>query len=140
MKELYIIVFCCVIVSLFASCNCDSMYVEGTAEIISVTEIDTLTECGGLAEVRFDFIPDNPSRSQKARLSKYRTTDVKWRVLFYDNPPKNWLDLVGVTEGSEQRCSFECHWGGGCGGWNWDFLDVDEETAGDSCEVWEGEE
>ena len=140
MKAFYIILCCSVIVSLFASCDCDSMYVEGTAEIISVTEIDTLTECSGPAEVRFDFIPDNPSRSQKAKLSKYPTTDVQWRVLYYDNPPKKWLDSVGVTEGSEQRCSFECYWGGGCGGWNWDFIDVDEETASDSCEVWEGEE
>ncbi len=48
--------------------------------------------------------------------------------------------MVGVTEGSEQRVSFECSWGGGCGGWTWDFLDIDEESVGDSCEVWEGEE
>ena len=142
----YIFLCCSVIVSLFASCDCDSMYVEGTAEIISVTEIDTLTECGGLAEVRFDFTPDNPTRSQQARLNRYPTKDVRWLVCYYTYPPKNWLDLVGVIEGSQQRCSFVCFWGGGglggrsCGGWEWDFLDVDEESVGDSCEVWEGEE
>ncbi len=140
MKEFYVIVFCGLILPFIPSCGCDSMQVEGTAKILSVTVIDTLTECGGLAEVRFDFIPDDPSMTQETRLSMYQTTDVKWRVLYYEYPPKKWLDLVGVTEGSEQRCSFECYWGGGCGGWNWDFLDVSEESAIDSCEVWEGEE
>jgi hypothetical protein len=77
MKIFCAILFCITTISLLSSCNCDSMYLEGTAEIISVTDIDTLTECGGLAEVRFDFTPDNSTRSERVRLRKYATTDVR---------------------------------------------------------------
>ena len=145
MKMLFAVLFCCSFTIFIASCGCDSLYVEGTATIVSVTDIDSLTACGWLAEVRYDFTPDDEPFIPAKVYESIPQKDILYRVIYYKYPPKRWLDSVGIVVGTEHRCSYVRYWGSGafagsCGGWDWDYLDIIEEGVYDSCKVWEEEE
>ena len=126
-------IFIVLLLSIFTgSCESDEMIgkcthipVRGVATIVAVEERAEYPDCGTGVLIRIDMTPDESIYAEKLRLQ-----DVPILTLY----PKRWIEAVGLTEGTQHRCIYYAR-GGPCPNYIvWD--EIDEESIGDSCEVW----
>ncbi len=118
---------------------CHYHEIPGVAEIISVTEVSTPTYCDTAVDVRFDFIPYDISLLDEDPYSAWPVDSVRFMIGSGANPPRRWIEAVGLTVGTEHQCTRLWIYSGTCSPVIYQFDDIDKNSVFDSCDVWEQE-
>lgn len=116
--------------------SCRRIAYPGTAVITSAEPAtDPMRTCLNAVEVRFTFIPADPSAPSRYLLPLWRDTDRRFVVGSGTPPPLNWAVSQGLVVGSEHRCVRLEITRGSCMPVAYRFPDIDYTHWADSCDL-----
>lgn len=114
---------------------CRRIAYPGSAVITSVEpSTDPMRTCLNAVEVRFTFIPADPSAPSRYLLPLWRDANRGFVVGSGTPPPLNWAVSQGLVVGSEHRCERLEITRGSCTPVMYRFPDIDYTHWADSCD------
>lgn len=110
--------------------DCEYEQIPGTCTITTWQDsVDSGYNCTeDSVEVTFDFVPDS---SGEETINGVGYT-VGGGTIY--NPPRAWLQEVGLTEGSSHRCTLHSATSGSCTPRMFYFNDIDEDSYSEYCD------
>jgi hypothetical protein len=85
--------------------GCSYVRIEGRARIVSITAPGADEyNCADAVKVTFDFSPDDPDAADHYLMPEWPDKGQHLTILGGGNPPRGWVLLQGLTEGSEHEC------------------------------------
>lgn len=97
--------------------------IPGTAEILSVTDGLGSLSCGEQIGVLFNFIPDDSAQLDPQALEVWPLESISM-VIYGESPSSEWIESVGLYEGTEHRCFRLQIYEGGCVPISYRFADI----------------